>query len=699
MDEDLRQQVELLQKENAKLSRQLARLQATLERNKAVAASLANIDYMQEVERKKQQQYLQLLLENSPDIIFLFDRNGRFAYCTNAFLKTAGIPHFSFINGHLFSEVFGTFADRRWVEKVSAQLHAAMRENKSLILEDTLDISGHDPRIYTVHFTPMSGGDGTEGNSLMLLHDITEIRSAQENAEAARETAERANLAKSEFLANMSHEIRTPLNAVIGMTAIAKPSDSLKKKDYCLQKIEEASKHLLGIINDILDMSKIEANKLEISTSPFHFEKMIQNVINVVNFRVEEKKLDFFVRLDPRIPDFLNGDEQRLAQIIANLLSNAVKFTPEGGSVSLDASLLQAESERCVLRVAVTDSGIGISAEQQRRLFSSFQQADTSTSRKFGGTGLGLVISKRLTELMGGSIQVDSELGRGSTFSFTVPLKNCAQGQPAPALTVAPGSVRLCAVSASAELSGYLRDILRKFGLDCDCFAGLEPLGSAPAPYDLCFMDWKTLAPQGLEVLRGLPERGIRQVALVATSLDWNAISEQAAQVGVDTFLIRPIFVSNVLDCLNQRLGTGTQEQRKEAAVEEISLRDYRILLAEDVEINREIVLAFLEPTELAIDCAENGVEALRLFSAAPDRYDMIFMDIQMPEMDGYEATRRIRALNAQAAGKVPIIAMTANVFREDVQRCLEAGMNDHVGKPLELHIVLEKLRKYLPPR
>ncbi|MCL2763939.1 MAG: ATP-binding protein [Treponema sp.] len=427
----------------------------------------------------------------------------------------------------------------------------------------------------------------------MLRNDLTlGLRETAIELEKALEEAQAASRAKSNFLSNMSHEMRTPMNAIIGMTQIGKSAASMEKKDYSFEKIQGASNHLLGVINDILDMSKIEAGKFELLAVDFNFGKMLQKAISITSFRIEEKKQNFTLYLDSDIPGYLSGDDQRLTQIITNLLTNAVKFTPEEGSIWLKAHLESNTDEMCTIKIEVKDTGIGISSEQNMRLFSSFEQAESSTSRKFGGTGLGLAICKRIVELMGGSIWVESDLGKGAAFVFTVQLKHSA----------------------------------------------------------------------------GKKEE--------TASSEENKINDKKPQ----TFLGR------------------------------------RLLLAEDVEINREIVISLLEPSEIDIECAANGAEAVKMFTASPQRYDMILMDMQMPQMDGLDATRIIREFEAerkkhdsavlnedetQSSNKslstqIPIVAMTANVFKEDVNRCLEAGMNAHIGKPLDLNELMDVLNRYI---
>ena len=521
--------------------------------------------------------------------------------------------------------------------------------------------------------------------------------------DAAKNKADRESRHKSAFLANMSHEIRTPMNAIIGMTSIGKSSDDMERKDHCFTKIEDASNHLLGVINDILDMSKIEANRFELSPAEFNFEKMLQRVVNVVNFRVDEKHQKLSVYIDRKIPKNLIGDDQRLAQVITNLLGNAIKFTPESGSINLDTRFVEETDGVCTIQVSVTDTGIGITLDQQRRIFSSFEQAESSTTRKYGGTGLGLAISKSIVELMGGRIWVTSEHGKGSTFAFTVQIKrghHTHNGLLSSEVNF--NNVRVMVVDDDKDILEYFMEISHEFKLHCDtATSGKEALELLRnnGCYHIYFVDWKMPGMDGIQLASEIKARheSSKSVVIMITAAEWTTIEGEARKAGVDRFLSKPLFPSYIADVVNEAL--GIDQQRIQEAQTDIKgiFAGRRILLVEDVEINREIVMALLEPTGIEINCAENGREAVRMFTEAPQRYDIIFMDVQMPEMDGYEATRRIRALNYYEAKTIRIIAMTANVFREDIEMCLEAGMDNHVGKPLDFEEVIDKLRHYLP--
>jgi CheY-like chemotaxis protein len=523
--------------------------------------------------------------------------------------------------------------------------------------------------------------------------------------EALRKATE-ASKAKSEFLSNMSHEMRTPLNAITGMTTIGKNAKDMERKDYALDKIEVASTHLLGVINDVLDMSKIEANMLELSPVEFTFDKMLQKIVTVVNFRIEEKKQKFSIHIDKAIPKTLIADDQRLAQVVTNLLINAVKFTPEQGHISLNAQFMSEENDLCTIQISVSDTGIGISEEQQKRLFSSFQQAESSTTRKFGGSGLGLAISKSIVEMMGGKIWIESELGKGATFIFTVKMKRGTdkeQGFLAPGLNL--NDVRIMAIDDDPDVLEYFEEITQGLGLSCETAKNGEEalkLVEQNGAYHIYFVDWKMPDMNGIQLTRELKKRyPEKTIVIMIYAFEWSMIAEEAKQAGVDKFLSKPLFPSSIADVVNECLGVDRKKMEEAADITGI-FAGRRILLAEDVEINREIVQALLEPTQLEIDCAENGREAVRMFTEAPDKYDLIFMDVQMPEMDGCEATQRIRAIeadlqknNSGQPKRVPIVAMSANVFREDIQKCLDAGMDSHVGKPLDFDEVIKRLRHY----
>jgi len=505
---------------------------------------------------------------------------------------------------------------------------------------------------------------------------------------------------KSAFLANMSHEIRTPLNAITGMVTIGKSASDMERKDYCFEKIHDASSHLLGVINDILDMSKIEANKFQLTPVEFALEKMLRQVVNVINFRVDEKHQKFSVHIDHSIPRALIGDDQRLAQVITNLLGNAVKFTPENGAISLAVRLVGKADDCCLLQFSVKDTGIGISSEQQKRLFRSFEQAESSTTRKYGGTGLGLAISKSIVELMGGSIWVESELGKGSTFYFMVQVTRGAEDKRKPLLDVNLSNVRILAIDDDPDILSYFTEVTQGFGLSCDtALSGEEAfkLIDQKGGYHIYFVDWKMPDMDGVQLAHEIKERTPENsIVIMVSAAEWSAIAEEAKAAGVDKFISKPLFPSAIAEVINECLGVDKQQMGKSQSADIAGIfAGKHILLAEDVEINREIVQTLLEPTQLKIDCAENGAEAVRMFTEAPHKYDMIFMDIQMPEMDGYETTQRIRALDDPAAKTIPIIAMTANVFREDVEKCIEAGMNSHIGKPIDFEEVMGKLRSY----
>jgi len=554
----------------------------------------------------------------------------------------------------------------------------------------------HEERVFSENEESiLRAGSLLMANALLRNEMTLNMQSALENAKAA-------SRAKSSFLSNMSHEIRTPMNAIIGMTMIGKSAPSSEKKDYAFEKIEDASNHLLGIINDILEMSKIEAGKMELSVMVFNLEQMLQKVINIISFRIDEKRQKFTVHIDGDVPRLLIGDDLRLAQVITNLLSNATKFAPNGESVHLGVHLDDVERGLYTIKFTVKDTGIGISRDQQMRLFKSFEQAERGITRKYGGTGLGLAISKYIVELMGGKIWIESDLGKGTTISFTIQTRRGGEN-PNYLPNVDRSSVRVLLVDDDLELHHNFENIAEQLQLRCDVASSGEEalrLAREEGPYDMHFIDWKLPDKDGIELARNIKALDAdKPVVLMLSIVEWNTVEKDAKAAGVDDFLSMPLLASTLAECVGRHIGAGLLAEDAEDdsmfGLDE-TFPGRCILLAEDVEINREIVQAILEPTEIKIDCAVNGTEVVRMFREDPNRYDLIFMDLQMPEMNGLEATRHIRAIGSPKAKKVPIIAMTANVFKEDIEICIESGMNAHIGKPLVLGEVMEILRQYL---
>jgi signal transduction histidine kinase/DNA-binding response OmpR family regulator/PAS domain-containing protein len=513
---------------------------------------------------------------------------------------------------------------------------------------------------------------------------------------------ESASRAKSDFLANMNHEIRTPLNAIAGMTHIGKNSADTKQKDYCFEKIEEASGFLLGVINSILDMSKIEAGKFDLYLSAFNFEKMLHKIVNIMNMQIHKKRIKSRVFVDTDIPEILISDEQRLAQVITNLLSNAVKFTPEEGFIRINTYFAGEEDGVCTIQVTVTDSGIGISKEQQQHLFQPFWQSESNMSRQFEGTGLGLAITKNIVEMMGGKIWVESDLNEGAAFTFTVKVKRgTAEKQNYPEREIPWGNVRVLVVDDEQETLDFFVKTTGRLGIACcDTVTSGEAaltLIEQGNTYDICFTDWRLPGMDGIELARLLKTNSDKTAVVLFSAYTVNAASSNDNSTYIDKYISKPLFPFTIIDIINDCLGTakdGENHDTQQNSVPQFANR--RVLLAEDVEINREIFVALLEPTLLEIDCAKNGKEAVAMFSESPEKYDMIFMDLQMPQMNGYEATQSIRALDIPKAKTIPIVAMTANTFQEDVDKCLKAGMNGHIGKPLDYDVVLEYLGVYL---
>ena len=680
------QETPSVQSELNSLKRKFARLKKDHDSIMYLYKQAASLRDFNEREKEIQMRYNQMLRDNSPDDIFLLDTQLNVLLYTSSVRIKSGRD----VTGEPVLPIIREMFGGGFANEVQAALNIMLRSYKNASADVNthelhLETDGEKEYFYSIKISPAIDDNGVLTGIVLLTHDNTEMHEANVRAEAATQ-------AKSNFLSNMSHEIRTPLNAIIGMTGIGKYATEMERKDYCFGKIEDASKHLMGVINDVLDMSKIESGKFELSLAEFNFEKMLQRVVNVTTFRVDEKCQKISVSIDREMPEYMVGDDQRLAQVITNLLSNAVKFTPSGGSIGVDAKFLGEENLGvCTIQISVSDTGIGVSPEQQSRLFTSFQQAENSTVRKFGGTGLGLAISKSIVEMMGGEIWLESSLGAGATFVFTAKVKRAKKKEE---FASDWSNARILAADRDPAVSAFFKEIVEQYGVSCDtatCSEDALKLREQNGAYDMYFVDYKMLCLDGMELTKALKGKDPKKVHVYLISeAERREIEEDATMGDVAKTLLKPIFPSDVVDLMNTLYSMNLQrsEDVQDNDIEQFA--GCRVLLAEDVEVNREIVLTLLEP--ITIDCAENGAEAVRIFSEAPDIYDMIFMDVQMPEMDGYEATRRIRAIDKD----IPIVAMTANVFREDIEKCLEAGMNGHVGKPFDFDEVVKALHKYL---
>jgi two-component system, sensor histidine kinase and response regulator len=544
--------------------------------------------------------------------------------------------------------------------------------------------------------------DGRQG-VLAWVVDVTELKKIQTALSEAKVAAEDATKVKAEFLANMSHEIRTPMNAVIGLAHLCLRTDlSAKQRDY-VGKIHNAGTSLLSIINDILDFSKIEAGKLDIENVIFEVDSVTSNISTMVSQKIQDKDLELLFNISPDIPHILLGDPLRLGQVLINLLGNAVKFT-ERGEICLIGELLERTGNKVKLRFSVKDTGIGMTKEQANRLFQAFSQADTSTSRKYGGTGLGLVISKRLVELMGGSIWVVSEPGQGSTFSFTGWF-GLSETAPHRVVPTRLGSLKTLIVDDNASAREVLEDLLTTVGGEIEQVAsGAEAIDAvkqadAVRPFDLVLLDWRMPGLDGVETARRIrADNSLKRVPaiVIVTAFGREEVHAEAEGAGVDGFLVKPVNRSMLVDMLVEIFAPEQRAAAREAiTATSYDLNGLRVLLVEDNAINQQIAVELLEGVGVSINVANNGREALNMLLAdgGDTRYDLVLMDLQMPEMDGYQATAHIRATPSLA--DLPILAMTAHATAEERDRCLAAGMRGHIAKPIDPELLYRTLLQF----
>ena len=534
--------------------------------------------------------------------------------------------------------------------------------------------------------------------------ETLEALAQQQALGEALAAAEQASKAKTAFLSNMSHEIRTPMNAIIGLNNIAlnEPDVSEKLRGY-LTKTGESAQHLLGIINDILDMSRIESGRMVIKNEEFSFAKNLEQVNTIISGQCAEKGLTYECRMIGKIDDYYIGDGMKLRQVMINILSNAVKFTPEGGTVTFVIEEGPRYNGNATLKMIFKDTGIGMSREFLPHLFDAFAQEDSSSTNKYGSTGLGMPITKSIVEMMNGHIDVESEKGKGTTFIVTVTLTESDRKDGLPEGELNPKEMSVLVIDDDPIALEHAQIVLGQIGVNCETAqSGEEAIEMVQirhgrrADYDLLLVDWKMPEMDGVETTRRIRAIvGNETPIIILTSYNWDEVAEEARSAGVDTFVAKPLFAGSVMDEFREAFKRKNADTVREAA----DLKGRHILLAEDVAVNAEIMVMVLNMREIEVDVAENGRIAVELYESHPEGYyDAILMDMRMPEMDGLEATRKIRHTGRRDAMTIPIIALTANAFDEDVQRSLQAGLNAHLSKPVEPETLFETLESLIRP-
>ncbi len=672
--------------ESAQLYAQLERQQQTLERQ--VQARTA------ELEASRNQ--LQCILDSSPALIAVRDAEGRFLMHNRRFREVLGGGRASLV-GLRPHDVLPDWLSAR----IEASDAIIWRDGAASSMSEQIPVAD-GLRSFNTHRFPLCDAGGSVYAVGAICIDVTELQHARDAAEAATRS-------KSEFLANMSHEIRTPMNAILGMSHLALKTDlNLRQRGY-IHNVERSARSLLGLINDILDFSKIEAGKLDMESVPFELGAVLDQLANAIGLRAEERGLELLYTLAPDLPTVLIGDSLRLGQVLLNLGSNAVKFT-ERGEVMVSVEVVERSADSGLLRFGVRDTGQGIPPEQRERLFQSFTQGDTSMARRFGGTGLGLVICQRLVDLMGGTIGVDSVPGQGSHFHFTARFGIGPEAAPAAGSVVDLAGLRLLVVDDHAGARAGLFEMARSLTLQPDIASGgaqalqlAEQALARGLPYEMVLIDWKMPGMDGLQCARALSRLGGERppTILMTAAIGREDLLQRATEAGLEVgVLIKPVTPSTLFDAFATALSRDPAREiraaRRPRNAEEHSSRlaGRRVLLVEDNQINQELAVDLLAGVGAHVEVVDNGRKAIDALTRAS--FDVVLMDCQMPVMDGYEATREIRRHARWAA--LPIIAMTANAMAGDRERTLASGMNDHIAKPIEVDTMFETIARWLAP-
>jgi len=655
-----------------------------------------------EQENKRQQATLKSLIDSIPDRVFYKDLQGRYLGCNLAFANSVGRT-VEEIRGLTASDLF----PRELADLMAERQEAVMRDLRDHTAEYAVTRSDGERILYETVVSPLWDEKGEPQGTLGISRNITQRKKQEDEIRRAKEMAEEATRMKSDFLANMSHEIRTPMNAIIGLSHLVLKTDlTPRQRDY-ITKVQTSGQHLLGVINDILDFSKVEAGKLDLERADFELERLLDNTSNLISEKCHAKGLELVFEVAPDVPPVLVGDSLRIGQVLLNYANNAVKFT-EKGEVVVSVRASERTEHDVLLHFRVQDTGIGLTPEQIGRLFQSFSQADTSTTRRFGGTGLGLAICKKLAELMGGEVGVESEYGKGSTFWFSARLGIGAAKQrtllPNPDLR----GRRALVVDDNDHARAVIIDMLQTMTFHtaeaASGSAAVEEVRLAAdqgRPYDVVYLDWRMPGMDGMENARRIKSLGLASppLFLMVTAYGREEMLKEAEAIGIENVLVKPVNPSILFDTTISVLGgrreSGSAEPGQVQADGRLAaLRGCRILLVEDNDINQQVARELLEEAGLVVDVADNGRIALDM--AQRCAYDLVFMDMQMPVMDGVEATRELRKVARLA--QLPIVAMTANAMEQDRRKCMDAGMNDFLVKPIDPADLWSVLLRWVRP-
>ncbi len=647
------------------------------------------------------------LISLSVDDVFLICERDKMEYVSENCERVLGFPSEAFsVTGGAFFSMSGA-DDGTKDDELESLLREIRQGTLTKAAEHDFILGGRDSmqkRYINMKVLPAMGNDGVS-RYVAVISDETRERAAQQTLRDALVGAQRANAAKRDFLSRMSHEIRTPMNAIIGMATIAAAHISERDRvEDCLRKIGFSSKHLLSLINDVLDISKIEDGKLTITKEPFELRQLTDSVSSIICQQARDKGIGFEVRLNGVDEEMVVGDCMRLNQILLNLLSNAVKFTPSGGRISLDIKQIPQKNGGVRMDFTVSDTGIGMSEEFLKRLYLPFEQADSTISQKYGGTGLGMSITKNLVSLMDGTIQVRSEIGRGTSFTVELPLAlPGGSSLLKPLLSVE--SLSVLVVDDDLNTCEHAKILLERMKIAAkwvqsgeDAVKTVRSAHETGEDFDVCFIDWQMPEMDGIETTRNIRRIvGPDTLIIIITAYDWSCIEQEAREAGADAFLAKPFFQSSMYNTLMAVRGHRHGKIDESAAAGRQKFDGVHILLAEDNELNCEIAVEMFKLIGVTVDCAGDGQRCVESFMAEKSgTYDAIFMDIQMPVMDGYSAAKTIRGSIHPEAKTMPIIAMTANAFSEDVSAALAAGMNGHIAKPIDLDILVRMLNKYV---